>query len=84
MVKIERAKKTIDCFIEYPNKIMKENYRANLTTGLRVKYITKTKNSKFDPMETFIDGGESISLPVEWNNFLPRHNRSIQWLNENI
>jgi len=63
---------------------MKENYRANLTTGLRVKDITKTKNLKFDPMETFIDGGESISLPVEWNNFLPRQNRSIQGLKENI
>jgi len=33
-------------FIEYSNRIIKENYRVNLTTSLRVNYITKIRNLK--------------------------------------
>jgi len=33
-------------FIEYSNRIIKENYRVNLTTSSRVKYITKIRNLK--------------------------------------
>ena len=39
---------------------------------------------KFDPQEVFIDGGTSILLPEEWNNSRLGHNRSIQWVCENI
>ena len=42
------------------------------------------KNLKFDPQEVFINGGTSIFLPGEWNNFRLGHNRSIQWVCENI
>jgi len=64
-------------FIEYSNRIIKENYRVNLTTSLRVKYITKIRNLKFDPRKVFIDGGTSILLPGKWNNSRLGHNRSI-------
>jgi len=30
------------------NKIIKENYRGNLTTTLQVKYTTETRNLKID------------------------------------
>jgi len=33
-------------FIEYSNIIIKENYGVNLTTSLRVNYITKIRNLK--------------------------------------
>ena len=42
------------------------------------------KNLKFDPQEVFIDGGTSILLPGEWNNSRLGHNRSIQWVCENL
>lgn len=42
------------------------------------------KNLKFDPQKVFIDGGRSILLPGEWNNSRLGHNRSIQWVCENI
>jgi hypothetical protein len=42
------------------------------------------KNLKFDPQKVFIDGGTSILLPEEWNNSRLGHNRSIQWVCENI
>ena len=42
------------------------------------------KNLKFNPQEVFIDGGTSILLPGEWNNSRLGHNRSIQWVCENI
>jgi len=42
------------------------------------------KNLKFDPQEVFIDGGTSILLPGEWKNSRLGHNRSIQWVCENI
>ena len=42
------------------------------------------KNLKFDPQEVLINGGTSILLPGEWNNSRLGHNRSIQWVCENI
>ena len=42
------------------------------------------KNLKFDPQEVFIDGGTSILLPEEWNNSRLGHNRSIQWVCQNL
>ena len=42
------------------------------------------KKLKFDPQEVFIDRGTSIFLPREWNNSRLGHNRSIQWVCENI
>jgi hypothetical protein len=42
------------------------------------------KNLKFDPQKVVIDGGTSILLPGEWNNSRLGHNRSIQWVCENI
>jgi hypothetical protein len=42
------------------------------------------RNLKFDPQEVFIDGGTSILLPGKWKNSRLGHNRSIQWLSENL
>ena len=42
------------------------------------------KNLKFDPQDVFIEGGTSILLPDKWNNSRLGHNRSIQWVCENI
>jgi len=42
------------------------------------------RNLKFDPQEVFIDGGTSILLPGKWKNSRLGHNRSIQWVSENL
>ena len=42
------------------------------------------RNLKVDPQEVYINSGKSILLPGEWNNARLGHNRSIQWVCENL
>jgi len=69
--------------------ISREAYKISSTVSYTQWKTVKDQdgafeNLKFDPQEVFIDGGTSILLPGEWNNSRLGHNRSIQWVCENI
>ena len=66
----------------------KEYYISSIVTYTQWKTVHSQDGAfrklKIDPQVVNIRGGKSFLLPEEWQNIRLGHNRSIQWVCENI
>ena len=70
-------------------KIHRKEYKISSTVNYTQWKTVHTQdgafqNLKVDPQDVYIANGKSILLPEEWNNSRLGHNRSIQWVCENL
>ena len=70
-------------------KIHRKEYKISSTVNYTQWKTVHTQdgafqNLKVDPQDVYISNGKSILLPEEWNNSRLSHNRSIQWVCENL